>query len=161
MALVGITLDRQNPKYTYKDFLFWCPQFTNYIETEQGQTAFDNLYEIANAKVFYSIYGSDWRLAMSYCIAHYLTIIGNQLTTPAGSTLESIAGGGVVKGILQSASVGGFSKSYNFQNTLVAEEEALWWNQTSYGAALMALLKTKAVPSIMVITSGPIPPKRR
>ena len=40
---------------------------------------------------------------------------------------------------------------------MVDEEEALFWNQTDFGAALMALLKTKAIPSIMVVTTNPIP----
>ena len=109
-----------------------------------------------NNKIFKSIYGSDWELAMSYAIAHYLTLISNQEQSPSGDTLQGIAGGGSIKGVLSSASVGGFSKTYDIDKTILSEDEALFWNQTSYGAALMALLKTKAVSSIMVVTSGPL-----
>ena len=61
------------------------------------------------------------------------------------------------KGVLASANIGAFSKSYDLSKTMVEENEALFWNQTSYGAELMALLKTKAIPSILVVTSNPIP----
>lgn len=157
MALIGIQLDRKNPEFTSADFTFWMPQFKNYVATSDGQVAFNNLYEIANNKIFKSIYGTDWKLAMSLCIAHYLTLIANQLQAPSGNTLEGIAGGGNYKGVLASANIGAFSKSYDLSKTMVEENEALFWNQTSYGAELMALLKTKAVPSILVVTSNPIP----
>src|SRR5699024_8691463 len=108
-------------------------------------------------KIFKSIYGADWKLAMSYCIAHYATLIAQQDQVPAGDTLDSIAGGGVTRGVLASASVGGFSKSYDIDKTMSSEEEAMFWNQTSYGSALWALLKTKNIASIMVVTSHPVP----
>lgn len=157
MAIIGINLDKENPEFTIDDFKFWMPQFKNFMETEEGQTYFTKLYKIANDKIFYSIFGTDWELAMSYCIAHYATIIANQDVAPAGDTLRGIAGGGNFKGVLQSAGVGGFSKSYDLTKTMLDSQDALFWNQTSYGAALMALLKTKAIPSIMVVTSYPVP----
>ena len=157
MALIGIQLNRKNPSFTVDDFTFWMPQYTKFMATEQGQKYFDKLYEIANNKVFKSIFGTDWELAMSYCIAHYLTIIANRMGAPAGDTLEGIAGGGATQGVLSSASVGGFSKSYDIDKTISQDDEDKFWNQTSYGAALMALLKTKAVPSILVVTSNPVP----
>lgn len=156
MALIGIQLNRKNPEFTSADFTFWMPQYKNYIATEDGQVAYNNLFEIANNKIFYSIYGTDWKLAMSLCIAHYLTLIANQVQAPSGNTLAGIAGG-ATHGVLASATIGSFSKSYDLSKTMVDEDEALFWNQTSYGAELMALLKTKAVPSILVVTSNPIP----
>lgn len=155
--LIGIQLDRKNPEFTAADFTFWMPQYKNFIETQEGLVAFNNLYEIANDKIFKSIYGSDWKLAMSLCIAHYLTLIANQISAPAGNTLQGIAGGGNYKGVLSSMTVGEFSKQYDLKMTMVEEQEAMFWNQTSYGAELMALLKTKAIPSILVVTSHPIP----
>ena len=76
---------------------------------------------------------------------------------PQGTTLASIAGGGTTKGVLQSATIGGFSKTYDLDRSMVSGQEMIWWNSTSYGAQLMALLKTKAIPSIMVVTSNPVP----
>lgn len=157
MALIGIQIDRKNPAFTIQDFTFWMPQYKKYCETSDGQSAFENLYEIANNKIFKSIYGTDWKYAMSLCIAHYLTLIANQLQAPAGDTLAGIAGGGVTRGVLSSASVGAFSKSYDINKTMSEEQEAMFWNQTQYGASLWALLKTKPIPSIMVITSNPLP----
>ena len=149
MAIIGINLDRRNPEYTLNDFLFWQPQFTR---LENLNTLFENLYPIANEKIFSSIYGTDWKFAMSLCIAHYATLIGNNQQTPSGTSLSSIAGG-----VLQSATIGGFSKTYDLDRSMINSDEAIWWNSTSYGAQLMALLKTKAIPSIMVVTNNPVP----
>ena len=157
MAIIGIQTDRKNPSFTVADFTFWMPQFKQFMETNEGQTMFDNLYEIANNKIFKSIYGSDWKLAMSYCIAHYATIIAQQQQAPSGNTLADVAGGGVTRGVLSSMSIGEFSKTYDIDKTMVSSDDAMFWNQTSYGAALMTLYKTKAVPSIFVVTSNPIP----
>lgn len=154
MAIIGINIDKKNPEFTKADFLFWMPQFTN---LENLDTLFDNLYPVANNKIFYSIYGTDWKLAMSLCIAHYATIIGNNTQLPQGTSLANIAGGGTTKGVLASATIGSFSKTYDLDRSMVSGQEAIWWNSTSYGAQLMALLKTKAVPSIMVVTSNPVP----
>ena len=156
MALIGITLDRHNPEFTVSDFTFWMPQYLNFMQTTEGQHYFDKIYEIVNQKIFKSIFGTDWELAMSYAIAHYLTLISQQMQAPSGSTLSGIAGG-ATRGVLSSMSVGEFSKQYDIDKTMVSEQEVLFWNQTSFGASLMALLKTKAVPSILVVTSNPIP----
>ena len=154
MAIIGINIDKQNPEYTKADFLFWMPQFTR---VENIDTLFDNLYPVANAKIFYSIFGTDWKLAMSLAIAHYATLIGNNTQLPQGTSLASIAGGGTTKGVLASATIGNFSKTYDLDRSMINSPEAVWWNSTSYGAQLMALLKTTAIPSIMVVTSNPVP----
>ena len=157
MAIIGIQIDRENPAFTVSDFTIWMPQFSEYITTEQGTALFNKLYTVCNNKIFHSIFGSDWELAMSYAIAHYMTIIAQQQQAPSGSTLAEVAGGGVTRGVLSSMSIGEFSKTYDIDKTTVSSDDAMFWNQTSYGAALMTLYKTKAVPSIFVVTSNPIP----
>ena len=156
MAIIGIQLNRENPEFTSDDFIFWMPQYSKFIATTEGQKYFDKIYKLVNNKIFYSIFGSDWELAMSYAIAHYLTLIANQMQAPSGDTLQGIAGG-ATHGVLSSMTVGSFSKTYDLDKSMLTEDEAMFWNQTSFGAALMALLKTKAVPSILVVTSNPIP----
>ena len=160
MAIIGIQLDRTNPEYTIADFTFWMPQFKKYMNTDDGQTMFNNLYPIANNKIFYSIFGTDWKFAMSLCIAHYATLIANQLQNPSGDTLEDIAGGGKFNGIISSASIGGFSKTFDVSLSINNDKESLFWNSTSFGAQLMTLLSTKAISSIAVITSNPVPDRR-
>lgn len=155
MAIIGIQTDRHNPAFTASDFTFWMPQYTSFIATQDGQNYFNKIYNVVNQKIFKSIFGADWELAMSYAIAHYLTLIANQMQAPSGATLQGIAGG-ATHGVLSDMTIGSFSKSYELGMTMVEEDESKFWNQTSYGAALMALLKTKAVASIMVVTSGPI-----
>ena len=152
--IIGIDTDRNNPAFTSSDFLFWMPQYTKFLATEQGLTMFNKLYPIANNKVFKSIFGTDWEYAMSLCIAHYMTLIAENMQAPSGSSLETIAGGGVVTGILSQASVGGFSKSYDFDKTLMADDSAKFWNQTKWGAMFMSLLETKSVATMMVVTNN-------
>ena len=156
MALLGLTLNRKNPEFTIEDFLFWMPSHTNFMNTSEGQKYFEKLYPIANNKIFKSVWGTDWEYAMSLCIAHYCYIISKRASTPSGPTLSEIAGGGVTTGVISTASIGSFSKSYDLSNTMLDTQDAMFWNQSSYGAELMALLKTKAVPSVFVVTSGPI-----
>lgn len=156
MAIIGIQLNRENPEFTSDDFIFWMPQYSKFIATSEGQKYFNKIYTLVNNKIFYSIFGSDWELAMSYAIAHYFTLIANQIQAPSGDTLQGIAGG-ATHGVLSSMTVGSFSKTYDLDKSMLTEDEAMFWNQTSFGAALMALLKTKAVPSILVVTSNPIP----
>ena len=122
MALIGIQIDKNNPEYSIQDFKFWMPQYSKYASTDEGLAAFNNLYPIANSKIFYSIYGVDWKYAMSLCIAHYLQLIANQLGAPSGDTLEEIAGGGTIKGVLSSASIGSFSKTYDLNYTTLDSE---------------------------------------
>ena len=155
MAIIGIQLNRENPEFTSDDFIFWMPQYSKFIATVEGQKYFNKIYTLVNNKIFYSIFGSDWELAMSYAIAHYFTLIANQMQAPSGDTLQGIAGG-ATHGVLSSMTVGSFSKTYDLDKSMLTEDEAMFWNQTSFGAALMALLKTKAVPSILVVTSNPI-----
>lgn len=157
MAVIGIQTDRTNPEFTKCDFAFWMPQFTKFLDTSEGEQYFKKIYNIVNEKIFKSIFGSDWELAMSYGIAHYLTLIAKQMSAPSGNSLESIAGGGNTQGVLSSMTVGSFSKTYDIDKTMISEVEAAFWNQTSYGTSLMALLKTKAIPTIFVVTSNPIP----
>lgn len=157
MALIGITLDRNNPPFDVDSLTFWMPQYTNLINTLNGQKYFNRIYKLINKRITKSIFGADWELAMSYAFAHYLTLISNNMENPSGSTLSEIAGGGNYKGILSSATVGSFNKTYDLDKSMINSDEAKFWNQTSYGASLMALLKTKAIPSIFVVTNNCIP----
>lgn len=158
MAIVGIQTSKKNPEFTMDDFLVWMPQFADYLATDEGAALYEKIYTLANNKIFYSVFGVDWELAMSYCIAHYITLIAYSSQIESGEDLSDIAGGGVLRGILTSASVGGFSKSYNVSLTVSSDEEALFWNQTTYGAALWALMKTKSLATMFVVTSNPIRP---
>lgn len=157
MAIIGIQTNTTNPPFLMSDFTFWMPQFKKFMQTPEGATYWSKLYPIANHRIFKSIYGTDWELAMSLLIAHYMTLIALQEQAPSGESLSEIAGGGAMKGVISSASVGGFSVSYETNKTISEEEEAKWFNLTSYGAQLWALMKTKHVASIFVVTSNPVP----
>jgi hypothetical protein len=160
MPIYGVDLNRCNPEYTIQDFTMFMPQFTKFMATDQGLLYFNNLYPMANNKIFYSIFGTDWKYAMSLCIAHYLYLIAKNAQGTAGDTLESIATGQSMTGVLTGVSVGGFSKSYDFQYTVLNNAESSFWNQSSFGSQLMSLYATKYVPSIFVVNknTSPLPP---
>lgn len=155
--IFGITLDRENPPYTIADLKFWMPNLTAFLDTEAGQVAFENLYPLANNKIFSSIWGTDWKYAMSLCIAHYLILISkNAANANVGDSLGSLAALDTYAGMLSSMTVGSFSKSFDLAKTMIDSDDAKWWNLTSPGAILMALYKTKAAPSIFVVTPTPV-----
>ena len=156
--IFGIALDRHNPEFKKEELLFFVPKLKPFFETEAGDVAFDILYEMANNKIFYSIWGSDWKYAMSLCIAHYLILIAkNGQNGNVGDTLASVATLDTYAGMLQSMTVGSFSKSYDLSKTMIDSDDAKFWNLTSAGAILMSLYKTKAVPSVFVVTPTPGP----
>lgn len=155
MAIIGLQTDRRNPDYTIDDFCFWIPKMSKFMHTEEGVKYFNKLYPIANNKIFYSIFGTDWEYAMSLVIAHYLTLIGKQMSRPNGSSLAEATGDNGVNGVLTSMSVGSFSKSYDYGSVLSSNDtDALFWNQTSYGVSFYAIYKTKSQPSMFVVTDG-------
>ena len=151
MPVYGVELNRCNPEFTIDDFTMFMPQFKKFMTTDEGLRYFNNLYPMANNKIFYSIFGTDWKYAMSLCIAHYLYLISKNAQASAGDTLESISTGQSITGVLTGVSVGGFSKSYDFQYTLLNNKESTFWNQSNFGSQLMALYATKYVPSIFVV----------
>ena len=170
MALLGGIVDRKNPpevegthEYTLKDFLFWMPAF-KLVKDEELQTMFKSLFPIAYKKIFYSIFGVDWYFAISLCIAHYNYLIQKSIPnnidpeTSRKVSLSEINGGGVFQGILSSAGIGGFNKSFDLSYTNLSTEEALFWNGSSYGAQLLALYKSKARLTAFVVTDGPLVP---
>ena len=155
MAIIGIETDRKNPEFTIDDFCFWIPKMAKFMHTDEGLKYFNKLYPIANNKVFYSVFLSDWEYAMSLVIAHYATLIGKQVSRPTGDTLEDATNGSEVQGVLTSVSVGGFSKSYDFNSIISSQtEEAMFWNQTAYGISFYSLMKSKNLPHILVVTNG-------
>ena len=80
------------------------------------------------------------------------------LETSPKISLSEVNGGGVNQGVLSSASIGGFSKSFDLSYTNMSTEDALFWNGSKYGALLLALFKSKARLTAFVVTDGPLIP---
>jgi len=158
MAVIGITTNTKNPEYTISDFLVWFPQFTQYLATDKGKSTFNVAYEMANDIVFKSVLGPYWSRGMALCIAHIFMLIKFQQDQQGGPDLESISGG-MTGGTITSANVGSFSVSYDTSLTKFDKDDAKWWNLTEYGAELYALLKSRPIPTMFVVTPGPL--KRR
>lgn len=137
------------------------PKNCRLYETEL-QVMFNALFPIAYGKIFYTVFGKDWYYAMSLCIAHYNYLINIQVPNsinPARKIgLSDVTGGGVTRGVMTNASIGGFSKTYDLNYTALSTEEALFWNQSAYGMSLLALFKSKATLTMFVVTNGPLVP---
>lgn len=157
MAIVGTFTDKTNPEFTIAAFTVWFPQFKKFLATQDGQATWDVVYPIANEMIFKSIYGPIWSRAIALMIAHLMTLIAGQQQVPEGDTLDSIAGLTNTKGVMSSAHVGAFSVQYELSKTMSEEEEAKWYNYTPFGAELYAIMKTRHVATIFVVTSNPIP----
>lgn len=157
MAILGAPeISAEQPEFTIEDFKFWMPIFSKAIETPDGQVMYNNLYPIALEKIQYSIFGVDWKKAMSLCIAHYATIISRQKSQPIPDTLEQAAALGTTKGVLTSAGVGGFNQTFDLERSLSNTRDAIFWNQTQWGAELYNLFISKPVLSMVVVTPGPV-----
>lgn len=137
------------------------PSDCGLYETEL-QLMFNALYPIAYGKIFYTVFGKDWYYAMSLCIAHYNYLINiqvpNTLSPNKKIGLSDVTGGGVTRGVMTSASIGGFTKSYDLGYTALTTEDALFWNQSAYGMSLYALFKAKSTLTMFVVTNGPLIP---
>ena len=159
MAIIGTFIDDiPNPDFTMEDFLFWLPQFSKYLATQKGQSAFEKIYPIVNDKIFKGVYGPDWEYAMALGIAHYLYLKGQSEKTPSGSKLSEIPGGNPTSsGIMSSAGIGAFNKTIDLDHTLVSGDGAKFWNQSDYGKKLMNLMASKGILTMMVATTWPIP----
>lgn len=157
MAIFGAPeVNDNHPDFTIEDFKFWMPIFSKAIDTPEGQVMYNNLYPIALEKIQYSIFGVDWKKAISLCIAHYATIIGRQKMQPIPDTLEQVTAMGTTRGVLTSASVGGFQQSFDMDRSLSNTKDSIFWNQTQWGAELYNLYISKPVLSMIVVTPGPV-----
>ena len=157
MAILGAPeISNEQPEFTIDDFKFWMPIFSKAIDTKEGQVMYNNLYPIALEKIQYSIFGADWKKAMSLCIAHYATIIGNQQATPAPGTIAQAAAMGTTKGIITTAGIGQFNQTFDVDRSLSNTQDAIFWNQTQWGAELYNLFMSKPILSMIVVTPGPI-----
>lgn len=147
MPVIKLSVNRTNPPFTIDDMKVIMPAFKKYLSTQGGAEMFAIYHEIANGKVFQSVWGSEWKLGMAYCIAHYMVLAAQDAKAAgvgAGDTLAGIASMGMGGGMLTSWSVGEVSKSYDFSKvTLENTADAAFWNLTRFGIRFYALWKTK------------------
>lgn len=152
----SITFKKAWEKYLPK-FLLYSQKYEQFLATDKGKEYFEEYFDIANQKIFKSVFGVDWNLAMSYCIEHYLTLASKNATISVGPLLSDVGrNDSAPAGVLSSASVGSFSKSYDLSYTTDNSKEAYFWNLTRPGQMLWALFKAKGNPTIFVVTSGPL-----
>lgn len=163
MAVLGAPMGewQNNPEYTVCDFKTYMKAFKMFADTDEFESYYDIFYPIANQKILYSIFGVDWKMAMSLCIAHYIALLGSQEGAPVGSTLADVgASNGGSGGIMTSANIGGFAKSWDLDHSMSGSKDAIWWNSTKWGKQLYNLFMSKPVLSMVVVTSGPVIPQR-
>ena len=101
-----------NPSYASTDFLIYCPEFTNILADPTYLALFNSLEDMANHCLDYKLFGAQWKMVMSYYIAHYLIksleriasvnsidtantgqMISNLATQPLGIVIKEDLGG--------------------------------------------------------------------
>lgn len=147
--IYGIKLDKTNPTFSLDLYREMFPQFSNYMDTHSSM--FNYYVNIANNKIFKSIWGVDWEYAMGLCISHYIAINIQDQSAPS-NTLQGIATSSGAKGILNNYSIKNVYKSVQYDKTMSKNKDALFYNETVYGQRLMTLMETKAIPLFAVIT---------
>lgn len=146
---------RQNPTFTKNQFLLYIPAMKQFVETEQGDKIFQEYKSIANGKVYKSMMGDEWKLAMSLCIAHYIAVWANNASLAergGGGNITSISALGKLQGVITSQSVGEISKSYDFSLTTPEKtKDSIFWMQSEYGKQFYSIWSVKQPFSIAVV----------
>ena len=140
-------VSRKNPPFTRNQFTTFIPAMKEFIDTEEGRNVFDAYKPIANSKVFKTMMGEEWYMAMALCIAHYISLWAQNASLVergAGATVAGVAALGQARGLMTSFSVGEVSKSYDFSHTMHDKGiDTIFWNQTEYGRQFYAIWAPK------------------
>lgn len=150
MPVFGLRSADSNPEFKDVIFDMWCPEFKAYLKKPENKAKYEYVKkELADKRIKKRAFGSDWEMAMSYCIAFYLALMieAENQGTPSLSRLADTLG---PKGRVDSYSVGQLSKSMNFESIMLTTEEALFWNQNKYGVKLFACAKNHGTLSMAV-----------
>jgi len=99
----------------------------------------------ANNKILKSIWNSDWELAMSFCIAHYIAVTNRETQTSFG--LEDIAKDSGPRGLVLFESD---RTKYDYKNITLSRNAAKFWQSTEFGRLLITLLDTKGILTMFV-----------
>lgn len=149
--IIGTQTNNNNPPFEIETFKILIPRFKKVLENEDVLALYEYFEKIAYTKILYSVFGTDWELAMSLYIAHELSLNAIDSMMPSDN-LQMIANSTGAKGILNNYSVGGVYKSYGYDRTMTNKPNAIYFNSTEYGQRLMNLLATKGIPCIAVVT---------
>ena len=149
MPVFGLPKKYKNPEFKDVIFNMFCPEFKAYLSKPDNMAKYNYFKELANNRISKRAFGNDWEMAMSYCIAFYLTevIKSENKGTPS---LSKLANSSNPEGRLDSYTVGSLSKSLNFDSTMLTTEDALFWNQNKWGVKLFACAKTHGTLSMAV-----------
>lgn len=151
MPVFGLpSVANNNPEFKDVIFDMWCPDFKAYLRKDENKVKYEYVKkELANKRIRKSAFGSDWEMAMSYCIAFYLALM-IEAENQGSPSLSKLAESSAPKGRVDSYSVGQLSKSMNFDSIMLTTEEALFWNQNKWGVKLFACAKNHGTLSMAV-----------
>lgn len=144
MTIYGLPSNNPNPDTFTKDiFVKFVPKYKDYVEGD-GSALYDSFANIADQKILFTIWGTDWEFITSYCIAHYLDITNRE--TQKSFSLEEIAKDSGPKGQV----VSNDKIKYDFKNTLVTHQYALFWNMTFFGSVILNMVSSKGISTLLV-----------
>lgn len=149
MAVFGLPKKANNPVFRDELFCMFFPNFTSYLKKDVNKAKYEYFKDLANKRIAKSRFGVDWEMAMSLCIAFYMTTVIEQ-ENKGSQSLSKLADSSAPKGRVDSYSVGSLSKSMSFDSVMLVSEEAMFWNQNEYGVKLFALAKNKGTLTMLV-----------
>lgn len=142
--IYGLPSNQPNPNtFTKEKFVALIPRYKTFVEGD-GSALYDMFFEIANQKILFNVWNSDWEFAMSYCISHYLDITNRETQKSFG--LDDIALDSGPKGIVVEMD----KTKYSLSETTLEHRYSKFWNLTHYGRTLILLLETKGIPTMLV-----------
>lgn len=156
-AVASNIIDGEPGSYTTDMFYEDFPQFKKVSEGEDGEeeapqgfvpeSMMNVFMRMCNDAVAKERWGEMWRLASGLYVAHFATtyLKSNRGNTGGSASAEEVADSGSLLGIVNSASLGDASVSYDTSPITAGTE--LWgqWNQTAYGQQFASMAKLVAI----------------
>lgn len=127
---------KENPPYALSDFYKMYAMFEGKVDEEIIQMYID----FAMVSVQESRFGSAWKLAMGYFIAHFCALYLMSYASPE-STAAQVISLSQAKGLVSSKSAGDVSVSYDFGTLLADLDGWAQWKLTNYGIQYASLAR--------------------
>lgn len=151
--------------YTKEMFFEDFPQFTKLVENQTPtdpptytqvsllpESMLNTFIIMANAAILEKRWFEKWRYAMGLFIAHYSAMyLSSYRPAEENTTPSDASSSGAVVGVVQSASLGDASVSYDVSAISTATDKWGAWNSTTYGQTLVTEARLIAAGGTYVI----------
>ena len=141
-----LTVEIENDTLSDLDVLVFGNEVqSNFIAADgPGSTLYELFCNISDNKILKNIWNSDWEVAFSYCIAHYIDLINRGTQKEFGLDVQAKESG--PRPIVSTIN----KVTYDYSMTTLDRSSAKFWMATEYGRFLLTLLDTKVIPTMIV-----------